>query len=118
MSYDVSFKVKAEGIDRFVRVGECSINITWNVRDIITKSTGLEWKNEENNGLCKDIIPKIEAGLLELRRNGSKYKKYESPNGWGTVAGTIRFFRDVLDAWDILLAEDEELAGVATFWIE
>ena len=60
MSYDISFKVKVEGLeDTYVSVGECDANITWNVREMIVKSTGLEWKNEQNNGLCKDVIPYI-----------------------------------------------------------
>ena len=63
MSYDISFKAKAEGVDAYVTVGACDANITWNVRKIIEKSTGLEWKNCQNNGLCVDVIPKIEAGL-------------------------------------------------------
>lgn len=118
MSYDISFKVKVEGLNRYVEVGNCNANITWNVRDIIRKSTGLAWRNEENNGFCKDVIPDIEKGLFELRRNGEEYKKYEPENGWGTVAGTIRFFRKIIDAWDSIVAEDEALAQIATFWIE
>lgn len=50
MSYDVAFKVKVEGVNAYVEVGDCNANITWNVRDIIRTSTGLPWKNEENNG--------------------------------------------------------------------
>lgn len=50
MSYDISFKVKVEGLNRYVEVGDCDANITWNVMDIIRKSTGLEWRNEEPNG--------------------------------------------------------------------
>lgn len=118
MSYDISFKVKVEGVDAWVRVGDCTANITWNVREIITRSTGLEWKNEENNGLCKDVIPKIEKGLEELRKNGIKYKKYEAKNGWGTVAGTKRFFATILDDWFTFMDEYPELVDVATFWIE
>ena len=69
MSYDISFKVKVEGVDTYVPVGTCDANITWNVRKIIEKSTGLEWKNCQNNGLCVDVIPKIEAGLRTLEQN-------------------------------------------------
>lgn len=118
MSYDISFKVKVEGADAYVKVGECGANITWNVRDIITESTGLPWKNEENNGFCVDVIPKIQQGYNELIRHPDKYKHLESPNGWGTVSGTIRFFGDILTAWSILVSENEDLARVATFWIE
>lgn len=118
MSYNVQFKVKIDGTKRYVVAGNCNANITWNVREIIVKSTGLSWMNEANNGLCSEVIPKIEKGLFELRRNGDRYKKYEPANGWGSVSGTIRFFKEIIDAWDELVADDEEIARVATFWIE
>lgn len=119
MSYDITFKVKAEGTDLYVPVGDCDANITWNVRDIITKSTGLPWLNEANNGYCKDVIPYIEKGLIELRRNPKKYKQYEPANGWGSVDSTINFFKRVLDDWDKFRKEEgDELAGVTTFWVE
>lgn len=82
MNYDISFKVKVEGLDKYVEVGNCNANITYNVREIITRSTGLEWENCENNGLCVDVIPYIKRGLNELRANPNKYKQYESDNGW------------------------------------
>jgi hypothetical protein len=118
MSYDISFKVKVEGANRYVEVGNCDANITWNVRKIIELSTGLPWKNEANNGLVKDIIPRIEKGLLELRSNPEKYKSYEAPNGWGTVDGAKYFFRQILKAWECFIRDHEELADVVTFWIE
>lgn len=114
MSYDIDFRVKVDGTDKYVPVGNCDANITWNVREMIEKSTGLEWKNEANNGLCKDVIPKIARGYGELYAYPHKYKKYESPNGWGTVEGCKRFFADILTAWDEL---DPDLKEVATFWI-
>ena len=119
MSYDISFKVKVDGVDRYVEIGECYANTTWNVREMIVKSTGLEWKNCENNGFCKDVIPKIAAGLAELRRNPGKYKPYESENGWGTVEDTKRFFNQILEDWERLRKEyGDEIANVTTFWIE
>ena len=118
MSYDISFRVKVEGIDRYVPVGSQSANITWNVGEIIRRSTGLEWKNEQNNGLCVDVIPKIKAGLQELKTHPSKYKKYEASNGWGTVDGTIRFFELIIREWDeLVFFEGTEIAEIATFWI-
>lgn len=118
MSYDISFKVKVEGIDHYLDLGTCEANITWNVREIITRSTGLAWENEANNGLVKDIVPAIRSGLTELERNGAAYEQYEAPNGWGTVEGTRNFFREILRAWGDLLEDDPELAEVATFWIQ
>lgn len=61
MSYDISFKVKVEGLeDTYIRVGSCDANITWNVREMIVKSTGLEWKNEQNNGLCCEWLCRVD----------------------------------------------------------
>ena len=117
MSYDISFKVKVEGIDHYIDLDCCDANITWNVREIITRSTGLPWENEANNGLVKDIVPAIRNGLTELERNGDAYKQYEASNGWGTVEGVIQIFREVLQSWGDLREDDPELAEVATFWI-
>lgn len=118
MSYDISFRVKVEGIDKWVEVGDCDANVTWNVRKIIELSTGLPWHNCANNGYCKDVIPCIEEGLLELKTFPEKYKPYEAKNGWGTVEGVIYFFERILFHWNRLIMWDgEEIADVATFWI-
>lgn len=118
MSYDISFRVKVEGTDKWVEVGDCYANATWNVRKIIELSTGLPWKNCENNGLCKDVIPCIAKGYYELLHHPEKYKPYESPNGWGTVESTKKFFESILEHWKRFCEwEDEELVNVTTFWI-
>lgn len=121
ISYDISFKVKVEGLeDTYVRVGECDANITWNVREMIVKATGLEWKNEQNNGLCKDVIPYIANGYAELTKYPEKYKQYEAENGWGTVGGCKKFFRQILDDWDDFCNDSwtNKLVDVTYFWIE
>ena len=119
MSYDISFKVKVEGIDEYVEVGCCDANTTYNVREMIVKSTGLEWHNCANNGLCKDIIPHIEKGWGELNRYPEKYKQYEAKNGWGTVESTMHFFERIISAWnDFAKYDGKDLVDVTTFWIE
>lgn len=117
MSYDISFRVKVEGLPCWVDVGDCDANITWNVRKIIEVSTGLPWLNEEDNGLCTEVIPAIEKGLKALEANPDAYRKYNSPNGWGTVEGVIRFFERILQDWESFSREYPELAGVAHFWV-
>lgn len=117
MSYDIDFRVKVEGIDKYVSVGECTANITYNVRKIIELSTGLPWLNEQSNGLCVDVIPAIEKGASELLAHGEKYKQYEAPNGWGTVDGTLRFFHHILAEWRAFKQSEPELAKIAVFWI-
>lgn len=117
MSYDISFRVKVEGADVWLPVGDYRANITYNVGELIRHATGLQWLNCENNGLCANIIPYIRRGLEKLRAHPERYKKYESPNGWGTVEGVISFFAKVLEEWDNFVADNPELANLATFWI-
>lgn len=118
MSYDISFRVKAEGLDRYVDLRYTAANITWNLGTMIRKSTGLSWDNEANNGLCVDVIPAIRKGLHELETRPSKYKQYESPNGWGTIEGCKNFFKVLLSDWDqFCICEEEDLINAATFWI-
>lgn len=117
MSYDISFKAKAEGIDYYVDTKYCHSNITFNVRNIIIKSTGLAW-GDGNLGLCKDIIKNISTGLVELLNNQEEYFPLESSNGWGTVKGVIAFFYDIINSYNTLKEEEPELAEVVTFWVE
>lgn len=123
MSYDVSFRVKVEGL-KDVYVEPCrnssDANITWNVREMIIKSTGLEnWCAEGVVGLCKDVIPHIADGLAELERYPEKYKQYEAENGWGTVSGCKHFFTWILKDW-ATYTEDystRDLADVTYFYV-
>lgn len=118
MSYDINFMVKVDGVEnKYIDTRYCCANITWNLREMIVKSTGLDWKNEENNGLCKDIIPKIKAGLNELTFNEEKYKEYESPNGWGTIRGCKNFFNKIIKDWELFLFDHEDLEDAVYFWI-
>ena len=114
MSYDIYFKIKPIDCELDVSIRDVS-NITWNLREMIVRSTGLEWKNEENNGLVKDVIPHIQKGLAELVDHPEKYRKYEAPNGWGTIKGCKRFFREIINEYEDL---PPELKKIATFWIE
>ena len=119
MSYDIRFKVQVAGTDKFIEVGDCGANITYNVRKIIELSTGLPWLNEANNGYCKDVMPCIVEGYAELMRHPEAYKPYESPNGWGTVAGVKNFFEYLMEKWWEYCEEtDPDIVSVTTFWIE
>ena len=118
MSYDISFRVRVADTDKFVDVGNCNANITWNVRKIIELSTGLPWLNAENNGYCVDIMPAIQKGLNELRAHPEEYIQYEAENGWGTVSGTASFFAQILKDWEEYTRwEDPEVIAKTTFWV-
>lgn len=112
MSYDIYFK--ARNSNNFPNLTVHVANTTWNLREMIVASTGLEWKNDENNGLVKDVIPHIKKGLKELTEHPEKYKQYEDIYGWGTIEGCKRFFREIIIAWNRL---SKDMKG-AEFWIK
>lgn len=83
------------------------------------RSTGLPWNNEKNNGLCVDVIPKISKGYWSLVHSPEKFKKYESNNGRGTVEGTAKFFKKILDSWvEFVRFNDRDVVNITTFWVE
>lgn len=120
MSYDISYRIKcAEDPNLWVDIGNIDANITWNVKEMIRASTGLEWKNEEDNGLVKDVISKIADGYAELCKHPEKYKKYESPNGWGTISGCKNFFAQCIREWDDFCNsyDTAPYVNIVHFWI-
>lgn len=96
MSYDIDFKVKVEGLDKYICVSD-GLNITWNVHELILKSSGWDILNNKNNGKAEDIGKMIEKGIMELESNHEHYKKYEAKNGWGTIEDTLRFYKNLLE---------------------
>ena len=44
------------------------------------------------------IIPIIEKGLKKLKENPEYYKKYDSPNDWGTYKDFVKFLEEYLTA--------------------
>lgn len=120
MSYDVSISVKAEGIDYYIELCDLG-NITWNARDLILYSSGWDINNEAPNGAVRPWIEKIERGIQELSEHPEKYKKYESPNGWGTIRGTLKFYNGCLinaQHWLSNTQFDKELQSIAVIYVD
>lgn len=119
MSYDISFKIRAYDTDEYINVGGTSANITWNLREMIEKSSGLPWKNEANNGFCTEVIPRIKNGYCELCLHPEKYRQYEAENGYGTLEGLKGFYKQVLDDWNTYVIHNSpQIVNVTTFWVE
>lgn len=117
MSYDVTFKVKVEGVADYVEVGDCDANITSNVKEMLDKLTGINWE-EPKVGYCKDVMPLIESGYQKLKNNPNAYTKYNAANGWGTTDGVMTFLSKILIAWSDLQEYQPAYAKVAYFFIE
>lgn len=92
-------------------------NITWNVRELIKQSSGWDIKNEDSNGDVLAWMGLIEDGILELESRPEEYEKYESPNGWGTISGTLNFYHRCIDEAQNWISFNEDLIPAAVIWV-
>lgn len=118
MSYSISMRVRVHNTNCYLSLPITDANTTWNLKQMIQKSTGLEWKNNQDNGYAYRIIPKIQKGLNELTTRPEKYKQYEAENGWGTVEHCKNFFTWILKDWnEFVVNNDHEIVKRVKFWI-
>ena len=101
MSYDIRIAVKLDKIDKFVNIGVPEYDSpTYNLRDMFVAC--MDWDYEQGKWYeLIEVYPKILRGLLELRKNPSKYKRYEPPNRWGTIESA----KKVLDSITVRVEE-------------
>lgn len=82
-------------------VEEVSLNITHNLTDM-AEALGVYqmlWRPEEIPGLkAKDMLEPLGKAIAELSINPRKYKKYEAPNGWGTIEHFLPWLKKVREA--------------------
>ncbi len=128
MSYDFHVVLPIEGVEKenkmkYVEAPEYfeeeyhnpSFNITYNVRDILVATTERDdWLKNGYIGLLKDLMPDINKALAKLIQNEDEYKKYDSPNGWGTTQGVIKLFTSMRDYWNMLDPEYKDVACLRT----
>jgi hypothetical protein len=89
MSYDIRIGVKVEGLDIIAVIDEPEYSSpTYNVGKIFRKCMGWDFKQGEWYNV-KDVMPKIQHGISELRMNPKKYKHLEPDNGWGDVGTAL-----------------------------
>lgn len=99
MSYDISIRVKIEGLDQYAEIGEPEYaHPTYNIGSMLRAAMDWDYSQAEQSDdgewhtcyyNCAAVIGHIEHGIRELRVNRQKYKKYEPDNGWGSVEGAI-----------------------------
>lgn len=102
MSYDIRFAVKVEGAkDCYAVIGEPEYSSpTYNLGKMFRKC--MNWDFEQGVWYkLTDVLPKIEHGMTELFNNPQEYRKYDAPNGWGTVESArealfsiLNYFKD------------------------
>lgn len=57
------------------------------------------WRPEEKGFIfAKDIIDVVEAGLVLMRSDPERFKKYDAPNGWGLYENFVPWVEEYLNA--------------------
>ena len=76
-------------------------NITHNLTDMAeaAKIYTYLW-HPERHGIkkAKELLPALKSGLLLLKEDQEKFKKYNPPNGWGDYECFVEFVQDYFDA--------------------
>lgn len=58
-----------------------------------------EWAFEDSvTTVAEEIIPVLEKGLKDLKERPEYFKKFDSPNGWGTYIHFVPFVEKYLEA--------------------
>ena len=117
MSYDVHIYLPVKGLEEKYWDACHLSNITWNVRKLIFESSGWDIKNEASNGAIFQWLEKIKRGASELSNHPEKYKHMEAANGWGTVEGTLRFYKDCIREAEQWITWHEEFLPAAVIWV-
>ena len=110
MSYDLRIGVKVDGTDIIAVIAEPECHSpTYNIGDLFRKCTGWDFEQSEWYRVS-EVYPLIQHGLAELIAYPNKYKKYESPNGWGTIGSAIEALKSLKDCIDEL-SEEKSYCG-------
>ena len=119
MSYDIRFGVMVEGMDGYIAtIDEPKYSSpTYNLRQMFVAC--MDWDYEQGKWYnCAEVIPKFERGVSELSFKPNDYKKYNAPNGWGTVDSALKALKSVLQkAAEITAGETWNEIPLEHLWI-
>ena len=76
-------------------------NITHNLTGMAREAGIYEacWSPEELNARkAKDITPFLEKGYKKMKEDPARFKKFDSPNGWGLYENFLPWVRNYLES--------------------
>lgn len=89
-------------------------NITYNVYEMLEVAFGEEHLKKWNNLSCDKFFKDLEKGYIDMIKNPEKYRKYNSPNGWGTYETTLNAIEKLYKA----IKEYAEVDGLENVFLE
>lgn len=94
--------------NNWVVMGEKHV-IPWDVRDLISASSGWFIVNEGCIGKASVMIPMLQKGLTQLTDSAVDYADYETRHGLGTIENVRVFYESLLR--DCMRYPNYELCG-------
>lgn len=107
MKYGFSLRLKLQE-KKWMVMGEKHI-ISWEIRDLITASSGWFIIHQDRAKLASELVPILRKGILELTQPNQKYSIYEALYGYGTIESVLKFYKELL--YDCLQYPYTELYG-------
>ncbi len=97
MTYEVSFKAKLEGVNKWVYVGPQWINHPASTATMIKEVCG-SYPSEWHGKACDSLLPILDNACKLLMSCSQEYRQYETDKVWGTVESTLKFLTDIRNA--------------------
>lgn len=94
MKYSFFLRLKVQE-DKWMMMGGKHI-IYWEIRDLITASSGWFIIHQDDVKLATELIPILQKGILELTQFKHEYSIYEALHGFGTIDSVSKFYKDLL----------------------
>lgn len=107
MKYQFYIKLNVHE-NKWVMMGESHV-IPWDVRDLISASSGWFIVNQSSLGQAVIMIPTLQRGISQLSRSASSYHGFEMIHGLGTIETVLVFYQSLLK--DCLRYPNFELCG-------
>lgn len=117
MSYDIRIAVKVVGAEpdnEFAVIATPEYdNPTYNLGEMFRRCTG--WDFNQGEFYCvKDVYQNIVRGITNLTEHEDEFKKYNSPNGWGTTQSALKALQSLKDCIDEI-EDPNSMVGWNTF---
>lgn len=94
MNYEISLRMQINE-DNWLTMGDSHI-IPWDMRDLISASSGLVMMNQATSGTADAIVPKLKKGIFELTEHQDIYRDYEIEHGLGSIKEILELYQHVL----------------------
>lgn len=75
-----------------------SANITHNLGSMFDEAGAYEILWRGDGLIAGDVVDKLEAALRLMESDPERFKKFDSPNGWGLYIHAVPWLRRVVDA--------------------